>query len=205
MTRLVAAFLFCLLGGCLSLPGSDTGAPTRYTLRGPPKVCIPVERTLALDVVQVVGGLDTDRIAQVQEETGEVTYLQNVRWAMAAGAMLEHRLAADLECRGIAVQTGHRARAGQDQLLCELRALNLREGEGGRVAQIALSCIYRGRQDAAELALVRSAQVPLDRYSATTAIRAFDAAYAEVFDGLFAGISGRRAPAAGNPETLDRQ
>lgn len=189
MNKWLLALLGCALGGCLSLPGSGTPAPARYLLQGPDRACVPARHTLILDVVSVTAGLDTDRIAQVQEPTGEVTWLKDVRWVRSAGAMLEDRLAADLECGGFAVQTGHRVRAGGRRLQCELRALNVTDSGTGRQARIALSCLYRGGDDAPESALLESARAPLARWSAEAAVRAFNAAYAEVFDALYASIS----------------
>jgi ABC-type uncharacterized transport system auxiliary subunit len=187
-TTVVAILVLCLLQGCVSLPGSDTPAPARYTLQGPVQACTPGACVLALGVVQVAAGLDTDRIARVQVATGEFTYLRDLRWVDSAGSMLEQRLAADLECRGIAVQTGHRTRSGQSQLLCELRALNLLEAREGDVAEVALSCVYRGGDGGPEQVLLQSARVPLEHWSGTAAVQALSAAYAEVFDGLYAGI-----------------
>ncbi len=189
MNKWLIAILACALGGCLSLPGSDSAAPARYMLQGPGGSCVPAQRSLLLDVTSVGAGLDTDRIAQLQESTGEVTWLKDVRWVRSAGAMLEDRLASDLECRGFAVQTGHRVRSGGSQLQCELRALNLVERADGREARIALSCLYRGGDEAPESALLESARAPLARWSADAAVGAFNAAYADVFDSLYAGIA----------------
>jgi len=196
----VAILVLYLLQGCVTVPGSDAQAPARYTLQGPVQACTPGGCILALSVVQVAAGLDTDRIARVQVATGEFTYLRDLRWVDSAGSMLEQRLAADLECRGIAVQTGHRARAGQSQLLCELRALNLLEGKEGNVAEVALSCVYRGGDGGPDQVLLQSARVPLDHWNSTAAVQALSTAYAEVFDGLYAGIP-RAAKACPAPQS----
>ena len=187
MTRLFIVLLAGCLGGCFSLPGSDGPAPGRYALQGPAQTCAPGEHGMAVRVVQVAAGLDTDRIARVQESTGEFSYLRDLRWVDGAGTMVEQRLAADLECRGFVVQTGHRTRTGRSQLLCELRSLELRETAAGNQAVVALSCIYRG-EEGAELALVESAREPLARWSGTAAVQALDAAYAKVFADLLARI-----------------
>jgi len=183
------ATLACALGGCLSLPGSDSAAPARYLLQGPAGDCVPAQRSLLLDVTSVGAGLDTDRIAQLQESTGEVTWLKDVRWVRSAGAMLEDRLATDLECRGFAVQTGHRVYPGGSRLQCELRTLNLVASDSGREARLTLSCLYRAGVDAPESILLQSARVPLARWSADAAVGAFNAAYAEVFNGLYTGLA----------------
>jgi len=190
VNKWLIAILACALGGCLSLPGSDSAAPSRYTLQGPGGSCVPAQRSLVLDVAAVGAGLDTDRIAQVQEPTGEVTWLKDVRWVRSTGVMLEDRLATDLECRGFAVQTGHRVHPGGSRLQCELRTLNLIERDGAREARITLSCLYRAADEAPESVLLESARVPLARWSADAAVGAFNAAYAEVFNGLYAGMAG---------------
>ena len=187
MTRLFIVVLALFLAGCLTLPGSDDTAPTRYTLKGPGQACIAGERPIAVSIVQVAAGLDTDRIARLKESTGEFTYLRDLRWVDIAGVMVEQRLAADLECRGFVVLTGNRTRAGQSELLCELRALELQETAERDRAVVALSCIYRGG-DGAEQALVASSSTPLARWNATTAVQALGLAYAEVFDSLVARI-----------------
>ena len=139
-------------------------------------------------VVQVAAGLDTDRIARVQESTGEFNYLRDLRWVDSAGAMMEQRLAADLECRGFVVQTGHRTRVGQRELLCELRALQLQDIGESNQAAVALSCIYRGGEGA-ERALVESARAPIGRWNATAAVQALGVAYAAVFEKIFAAMT----------------
>lgn len=184
----LVALLALLLAACVNLPGSDASAPVRYRLQGPDQPCVPAQRSLALRVVQVAAGLDSDRIAQVRSDTGAFSYLGDRRWVSAAGTMVEQRLAADLECRGIAVQTGHRVPAGTSQLLCELRALNLVESPQGRTAEVALSCTYRASGDAPGRALLPSARVPLETWSAAAAMGAFNAAYRDVFDDLYAAV-----------------
>jgi ABC-type uncharacterized transport system auxiliary subunit len=188
LSRLLIVLLAALSGGCLTLPGSDTPTPNRYALQGPAQACVAGERAIAVSVVQVAAGLDTDRIARVRESTGEFNYLRDLRWVDSAGAMMEQRLAADLECRGFVVQTGHRTRAGQSELLCELRALQLQDTGESNQAVVALSCMYRGDKGA-ERALVESAREPLARWNATAAVQALGVAYAAVFENLFAALT----------------
>jgi len=180
--------LAALSGGCFTLPGSDNATPNRYALQGPAQTCVAGQRPIAVSVVQVAAGLDTDRIARVQDSTGEFNYLRDLRWVDSAGAMMEQRLAADLECRGFVVQTGHRTRVGQRELLCELRALQLQDTGESNQAVVALSCIYRG-DEGAERALVESAREPMAQWNATVAVQALGAAYAAVFEKLFAAMT----------------
>ena len=52
MTRLFIVVLALFLAGCLTLPGSDGTAPTRYTLKGLGQACIAGERPIAVSIVQ---------------------------------------------------------------------------------------------------------------------------------------------------------
>lgn len=176
------------LGGCLSLPGSDGNAPGRFALQGPSRTCVAGSRTIAVSIGQVAAGLNTDRIAQVQESTGAFSYLRGVRWVDSAGAMMEQRLASDLECRGFVVHTGHRTGVGQRELFCELRALELRETSVGNQAVVTLSCTYQA-DNGARQALVESAAKPLSRWSATVAVQTLGSAYADVFNKLYATVN----------------
>lgn len=166
-----------LAAGCVSLPGENSAAPARYTLQGIGQDCTRGTRILALSVVRVASGLDSDRVAIRNPSNGEYTYLKGVRWVDSAGAMLEQRMASDLECRGFVVQTGHRARSGQGQLLCELRSLNLLRGEGITEAEVSLSCIYHQSSTQQERALLDSARVPMRGWTAPLAIEALSEAY----------------------------
>lgn len=131
--------------------------------------------------------MNTDRIPLVRQSTGEVSYLRDIRWVEGAGAMMEQRLASDLECRGLVVLTGHRTHAGQSELLCELRALELQESSTGNQAVVTLSCTYQAGEGTAK-ALVESARQPLTGWSATAAVQALAAAYSAVFEKLYAAI-----------------
>ena len=140
-----------------------------------------------VSIGQVAAGLNTDRIARIQETTGEFSYLRDVRWVDSTGPMMEQRLASDLECRGFVVHTGHRTRAEQSELLCELRALQLQETSIGNQAVVTLSCTFLAANGTG-LALVESATKPLSSWSTKAAAQALGTAYAEVFENLYAAI-----------------
>lgn len=188
MTKLLIVLLAGLLSGCFTLPGSEANTPTRYALQGPAQACVAGDRTIAVSIVRVAAGLDTDRIARLHEPTGEFSYLRDLRWVDSAGAMVGQRLATDLECRGFVVKTGHRTRTGLSELLCELRALEVRETDAGNQAVVALSCTYQDT-DGAERALVESAQMPLARWNATAVVQALGVAYGAVFDKLLTALT----------------
>lgn len=175
------------MSGCLALPGSEGNTPSRFALQGPAQSCVVGSRAISVSIGQVAAGLNTDRIARIQEDTGEFSYLRDVRWVDSAGAMMEQRLASDLECRGFVVHTGHRTTAGQSELLCELRALELQETSAGNQAAVTLSCTFLAANGAGQ-ALVESATKPLSRWSAKAAVQALGAAYAEVLENLYAAI-----------------
>jgi len=187
LNKLVLLIVPPLLGGCLALPGSEGNTPSRFALQGPDQSCVAGSRALAVSIGQVAAGLNNDRIARIHEATGEFSYLRDVRWVDSAGPMMEQRLASDMECRGFVVHTGHRTRAGQSELLCELRALELQETSDGNQAVVTLSCTFLGDNGAGQ-ALVESAAEPLSRWSATAAVQALGAAYAAVFENLYAAI-----------------
>jgi ABC-type uncharacterized transport system auxiliary subunit len=190
LIKILLVLIAALLGGCLSLPGSEGNTPSRFALQGPAQACLAGNRTIAVSIVQVAAGLNTDRIARIQKSTGEFSYLRDVRWVDSAGAMIEQRMASDLECRGFVVHTGHRTRAGQSELLCELRALELQESSAGNQAVVTLSCTYQA-DDGTVQALVESATQPLSRWSATAAVQALGAAYAAVFENLYAALEAK--------------
>jgi ABC-type uncharacterized transport system auxiliary subunit len=183
--------LIILLPACISLPGSDSPAAARYRLPGPDDGCTRGDALLGLSVTRVAPGLATDRIALEDAASGEVTYLRKLRWVDTAGAMLEQRLAADLECRGRVVQIGHRPRSDQDHLQCEVRSLNLLRDASGNRAAVALSCFYRDSAGA-EQTLLPSAEVAVTTWNGDAAIQALGRAYLEVFEVLATGL--RRAP-----------
>jgi ABC-type uncharacterized transport system auxiliary subunit len=185
VNKLLAAGLsLFLLPGCVELPGADSGTTTRYTLQGTSsglESCDPPTATLKLSVVKVNAGLETDRIARRDARTGEITYLKQVRWIDTVSAMMEQRLAADLECRGYTVITSHHRRLSYDQLVCEVRALNLVAGAGGDQAEVGLSCIYFKAGTPEELALRSRHQSRLHSWRADDAVAAASDAYQQVF------------------------
>jgi ABC-type uncharacterized transport system auxiliary subunit len=187
LIKFLVLLVTILMGGCLALPGSEGNTPSRFALQGPDQSCVAGSRALAVSIGQVGAGLNNDRIAQIQQATGEFSYLRDVRWVDSAGSMMEQRLASDMECRGFVVQTGHRTRAGQSELLCELRALELQETRDGNQAVVTLSCTFWGN-GGADRALVESAAEPLSKWSATAAVQALGTAYAAVFENLYAAI-----------------
>jgi ABC-type uncharacterized transport system auxiliary subunit len=132
-------------------------------------------------VIKVNAGLGTDRIARRDDLTGEITYLKQVRWTDTLGLMLEQRLAADLECRGYTVITSHHRRLSSDQLVCEVRALNLVTGAGGDSAEVGLSCVYFTAETGKELALKSHHQSQLRSWRADDAVAAASDAYRQVF------------------------
>ena len=186
MTRTLTILLLGLLSACMTLPGSDAPVFDRYTLKGPEESCAGGGEPLVLAVARVNVGLDSDRIARIDSDTGEISYLKDVRWADQADIMVEQRLARDLECEGFTVLSSHHHKLGQDQLICELRALNLVRSGSVNEAEVGLSCLlYR---DGEELPVVTNQRVRLDRWSATSAVSAMSAAYqaalSELLDAL---------------------
>jgi ABC-type uncharacterized transport system auxiliary subunit len=179
-----AGLLIILLGGCVDLPGSDPTEVNRFALLGPQGSCSHGKHALALSIVSVGSGLENDRVAQLNEQTGELTYLKGLRWAQSLGSMLEQRMAADLECAGFIVQTGHHSRLGRSQLLCEVRALNLVTAVSVNKADVAISCLYQESNSLPERALIESARVPLEHWSKKEAMRGLSQAYQQTFQSL---------------------
>jgi ABC-type uncharacterized transport system auxiliary subunit len=176
-----------LLSACVELPGADSGTTTRYMLQSATSgsgSCDSPGATLNLSVVKVNAGLETDRIARRNASTGEITYLKQVRWIDTVGLMTEQRLAADLECRGFTVITSHHRRLNYDQLVCEVRALNLVAGDGGNKADVGLSCVYSRAGTGEERAVKSRHQSPLRSWSADDAVTAASEAYQHVFTEL---------------------
>jgi len=189
VTRLSILCLALLLGGCVSLPGSDNMPPQRYMLQGPDSSCEAGARPLAVSVVKVGAGLATERIAQRDARTGEYTYLRGVRWVDQAGAMLEQRLAADLECRGYTVLTSHRQTLSQDQLVCEVRSLNLVDHRGDEhSAEVSLSCLYIKAAAREDIAIQARGQSTLQSWSADHATAAVGDAYGQALAALVAAL-----------------
>lgn len=190
MNRLLMLGLpLLLLGGCVDLPGENSGSLTRYNLQGAAThICKASSATLELSVTQLGAGLDSDRIARRDAASGEVTYLQGVRWVDSVGPMVEQRLAADLECAGYAVVTSHHRKLAHDRLVCEVRALNLVASGGDDQAEVGLSCLLFGAADKSELALASYQQWPLQQWRADQAVAALNSAYQAVFAELLAAL-----------------
>ncbi len=192
MNKLLAITLFCLLlPACVTLPGSEAGTTSRYLLKGPVGECETGATPLALSIVRVNAGLDTSRIARRDAHSGEYSYLKNVRWVEEVAAMMEQRLATDLECRGYTVLTSHHSKLSYDRLVCEVRALNLVEGDGDRVedrggdrAEVGLSCVYFRAGAKKDIAIRSHHSSDLRSWSANDAVAAASDAYQRVFSEL---------------------
>jgi ABC-type uncharacterized transport system auxiliary subunit len=181
---LTPGLILLLLSACVELPGADSGTITRYTLQSASSglaSCDPPGATLTLSVTRVNAGLETDRIARRDARTGEITYLKQVRWIDTVGLMMEQRLAADLECRGRTVITSHHRRLSYDQLVCEVRALNLVADAGSDQADVGLSCVYFKAGGGEELVLRSRHQSQLRSWRADDAVAAASDAYRQVF------------------------
>ena len=186
MIRILVLTLLGLLSACMTLPGSDSPTVSRYLISGPDRSCESGGEPLSLSVVNVNAGLDNDRIARRDANSGEITYLKDVRWADQLGPLLEQQMAKDLECAGFAVLSGHHHRLGQKQMICEARAFNLVQN-GRDAAEVYLSCLfYRGKDDQVSLVIKQTAD--LDRWNADAAVAALSAAYASAMDELISGI-----------------
>jgi ABC-type uncharacterized transport system auxiliary subunit len=169
----------------MTLPGSDTPVTSRYVLSGPGQVCSSTAGDpIAVSVTRANAGLDTERIARRNAQTGEVTYLRGVRWADQATALVEQRLAQDLECGGFTVLSGHRHRLGHQQLVCEIRALNLVDYRDRDEAEVGLSCLFFRAGGESDLPFVSTHRSDLADWSADSAVTAMSRAYQSVLDDL---------------------
>ncbi len=187
MTRkLLPAALVLTLGGCVTLPGSDTPATTRYQLQDAAGDCLAAKASLSLSVVRANAGLETERIARRDAGSGEITYLAGVRWADQLPSLLEQQLARDLECSGFAVMTGHHKTLGQSRLVCEVRAFNLVENGSDR-AEAWLSCMYYPAEGEPR-ALVSRHSAALASWSADSAVAALSTAYGDTLGDIRRGI-----------------
>ncbi len=185
MTRLLLLAPTALLVACMTLPGSDTPASSRYLLTTAQADCMEGGMPISLSVLGVNAGLDNDRIARLNPRSGQLSYLKDVRWADQLGGLLEQRLAGDLECRGFAVMSGHRHSLGQPRLLCEVRAFNLLESDP-ELAEVALSCVFQ--QADSDRSIISRHREPLARWSADAAVAALSQAYGRALDDLVAGM-----------------
>ena len=189
MTRHSTGLLaLAFLSGCVSLPGSDAPATSRYTLLGPGQACGEGRETLVLSVPRAGVGLDTERIARRNANTGEITYLKDVRWADQAASVMEQRMVQDLECHGFTVLSSHHQRLGQQKLVCEIRALNLVEYDNRDEAEVGLSCLLYRTGDQADLPIVSNHRSPLRDWSANSAVAAMSSAYQSVLADLVAAL-----------------
>lgn len=168
-----------ITAGCVSLPGEDATASKRFRLKaGDSGACQRAEQPLKLSVIQVAAGLDNDRVARLNANTGEITYLKDLRWVTSVSSLVEQGLAEVLECAGYAVQTGHRSKLGSDRLECEVRALNLTQNDATDRASVGLSCLYtvQGSQDSV---FTIESSSPLQRWNVNEAMAAFGLAFSE--------------------------
>jgi ABC-type uncharacterized transport system auxiliary subunit len=179
--------LMLLMSACVELPGADREPASRYMLRSAETEsgsCEAPRASLDLSVLKVSAGLDTDRIARRDASTGELTYLKGARWVDTVSVMLEQRLAADLECLGFTVTSSHHRRLSHDQLVCEVRALNLVSSKDGNSADVGLSCIYSKAGSKEELNLRSTHQSRLRSWSVNNAVAATSDSYQQVFTDL---------------------
>ena len=77
---LTTTLLAVTLVGCMTLPGSDTPPPRRYMLQGEGGSCSEGLGIISLSVVRVGAGLNSDRVARRDAETGAFSVLKDVRW-----------------------------------------------------------------------------------------------------------------------------
>jgi ABC-type uncharacterized transport system auxiliary subunit len=172
------------LVSCVSLPGENATAAAQYMLKGPAMDCRDDGQPLALRVIKVSAGLDSDRIARRDQGSGQFTYLRGVRWVDSAGAMLEQRLAGDLECKGFSVITSHHTQLNNDQLVCEVRALNLTASGGTDSADVALSCVLFKSGKRQQETILTSHSSTLRSWAIDDAMDAMANSYAKVLEDL---------------------
>lgn len=183
--------LLLLISGCVSLPGSESQPSSRYDLSGTDTSAEPCknnQQVLSLGIVRVGAGLDKNRIARRDADSGEITYLKGVRWAESSADLLEQRMANDLECTGYTVITSHRRNLDHQQLSCEVRRFNLVAAQGSNHAEVSLSCLVSGPDQKEELAVSGSGQHRLSDWSADAAVSAINAAYLIAFEKISAAL-----------------
>ena len=184
MIKYLALATCLFLSACVSLPGEDEEPAARYMLNGPDQDCSSEGKPLILSIIKVSSGLDSERIATRDASTGQFTYLQGVRWVDRSGIMLEQRLAKDLECKGFSVITSHHAQLNNNQLVCEVRALNLVQSSDGNRAEVALSCIKFHSHGKKQDAIMASHSTPLRSWGINEAMDAMAESYARVLEEL---------------------
>ncbi|MFT5483484.1 MAG: ABC-type uncharacterized transport system auxiliary subunit [Halieaceae bacterium] len=176
--------LLPLLAGCLSLPGSGNDPIVRYGLQAPDLSCSTGRGTLGLSIAKLGSGLDTDRVARRNADSGEITYLKGVRWVDRVGVMLEQRLAADLECLGHTVITSHHSKLNHDNLVCEVRALNLVVDGDNDMAEVGLSCVLFVAAGDGDINIQSRHSGPMHNWSASSATAAIASSYQQVLQEL---------------------
>ncbi len=185
--NLIGVLLSLPLAACVDLPGSDASPAYRYSLQAgtsTSKPCKTGSRPLTLVVASVGAGLDTNRIATRNANSGEISYLRGMRWAESTGLLLQQQLATDLECQGYTVTTSHHRSLSRNQLLCEVRAFNLVERDGGNEGAVYLSCTYLQTADQTELSLKANYSSKLHSWSGDHAVAAIREAYREAADDI---------------------
>jgi ABC-type uncharacterized transport system auxiliary subunit len=185
--NLIVVLLSLLLVACVEIPGSDTSPADRYSLQAGAAAtgsCKTGSTALTLVVANVGTGLDNNRIATRNANSGEITYLRGMRWAESTGQLVQQQLAVDLECRGYTVSTSHHRRLNRNQLLCEVRAFNLLEDSAGKEGEVSLSCSYLQTANQGELLLKANYSSKLRSWSADNAVAAIREAYRETADDI---------------------
>lgn len=181
MNKILRLGLLCLpLCACVDLPGSTASAHDRYALQAAQPVsaqCKAGSTAISLMITSVGAGLDNNRVARRNVRSGEVSYLQGVRWAESAGKLVEQQLALDLECRGYTVSTSHLRSLSRNRLECELRAFNLLQAKNQDEAEVKLSCSYLQVADQSEVPMKTDQRSTLSTWSADAAIAAIRTAY----------------------------
>jgi ABC-type uncharacterized transport system auxiliary subunit len=181
VNKILRLGLLCLpLCACVDLPGSTASTHDRYGLQAaqPDSAQCEAGSTAITLVISSVGtGLDSNRVARRNVSSGEISYLQGVRWAESAGKLVEQQLALDLECNGYTVSTSHHRRLSRNRLECELRAFNLLQTENQDEAEVKLSCSYLQVANQNEVLLKTDQRSTLPTWSADAAIAAIRTAY----------------------------
>ena len=173
------------LSACMTLPGEDANPNARYSLTGPAhESCSEPTTILHLSINRTGAGLDGNRIAVRDVETGEISYLAGNRWAENSSAMVEQRLAQDLECAGYAVSTSHRRNIALAEMTYELRSLNLVATAAGRQAEFGLSCLYSDNGSSVERPISARSRTKLSGWSSDAAVAAINSAYVDALSAL---------------------
>jgi hypothetical protein len=86
------------------------------------------------------------------------------------------------------VLTSHRQTLSQDQLVCEVRALNLVDRGGEHSAEVSLSCLYSRAATREDMAIHARGQSTLQSWSADHATAAVSDAYGQALAALVAAL-----------------